>query len=138
MSHVNVIPFQPTCAFTYDSIVFSAEESLGVVEDELYHHRLDTHLHERCRAAKAGRLDLLGPETQLQNSTAYFTALDHGDMPQFTVTDTREGNRNVSTIIKQFACSSGIIIVQESPEEVRRPDNSQVFIVHVRDGAEGG
>ncbi len=26
--------------------------------------------------------------------------------------------------------------VQESPEEIRRPDNSQVFSVHVGDGAE--
>lgn len=29
------------------------------------------------------------------------------------------------------------MIFQESPEEVRRPDNSQVFSVHVSDGAEG-
>ncbi len=68
--------FGPTCAFPYDGIELGAEESLSVVEDELHHHRLNTHLHEGCRAAKTGRLDLSGPETQLQYSTTYFTALD--------------------------------------------------------------
>lgn len=32
---------------------------------------------------------------QLQYSTAYFKALDHWDMLQFTVTETLEGNSNV-------------------------------------------
>ncbi len=86
--------FGPTCAFPYDGIKFRAEESLSVVEDELHHHGLDTHLHERCCATKAGRLDLSGSETQLQNSTTYFTALDHWDMPQFSVTETQEGEFN--------------------------------------------
>lgn len=95
MPHVILFLFQPTCAFPYDGIEFRAEESLSVVEDELHHHWLDTHLHERRCATKTGRLDLSGPETQLQYSTTYFTALDHWDMPQFTVTETLEGSSNV-------------------------------------------
>lgn len=53
-----------TSTFPYDRVKFGAEESLCIIEDEFHHHRLDTHLHERGCAAKAGRLDLSGPETQ--------------------------------------------------------------------------
>lgn len=49
---------QPTCAFPYDGVEFGAEKSLGVVEDELHHHRLDAHLHEGRRAAETRRLNL--------------------------------------------------------------------------------
>lgn len=64
-------------------------------------------------------------------------------MPQLTVTETLEGNSDVGAKLGanlfQFSCShTSVVIVQESPEEVRRPDNSQVFSVHVSDGAEGG
>lgn len=52
---------QPTCAFPYDGVEFGAKKSLGVVEYELHHHRLDSHLHEGRRAAKTCRLDLPGP-----------------------------------------------------------------------------
>lgn len=90
--HVILFISWSTCAFPYDGIKFRAEEGLRVVEDELHHHRLDAHLHERRCAAKTGRLDLSGPETQLQYITTYFTALDYRDVPQFTVTETPDGN----------------------------------------------
>ena len=92
-SHVLLFISWSTCAFPYDGIKFRAEEGLRVVEDELHHHWLDAHLHERRCAAKTGRLDLSGPETQLQYITTYFTALDYRDVPQFTVTETPDGNR---------------------------------------------
>lgn len=33
-----------------------------MVEDELYHYRLDSNLHEGCCATKASRFNLFGPE----------------------------------------------------------------------------
>lgn len=61
--------FRLTCAFPYDGIKFGAKKSLSVVEYELHHHRLDAHLHERCRAAKTCRLNLSGPGTQSGHKT---------------------------------------------------------------------
>lgn len=76
--------FRLTCAFPYDGIKFGAKKSLGVVEYELHHHRLDAHLHERCRAAKTRRLNLPGPGTQSRHRTPYFIK----KMGFFTVIET--------------------------------------------------
>lgn len=65
---------RPTCAFPDDGVELGTEQSLGVVEDELHHHRLDANLHERRRAAEAGRLNLSGPGTQSENITTYLAA----------------------------------------------------------------
>lgn len=63
--------FRPTCAFPDDGVEFRTEQGLGVVEDELHHHRLDADLHKRRRAAEAGRLNLSGPGTQSENIATY-------------------------------------------------------------------
>lgn len=66
--------FRPTCAFPDDGVQFGTEQSLGVVQYELHHHRLDANLHKRCRAAEAGRLNLSGPGTQSENITTHLEA----------------------------------------------------------------
>lgn len=78
--------FRPTCAFPNDGVQFCTEEGLGVVEYELHHHRLDAHLHERRRAAEAGRLNLPGPGTQSENIATYLSAPERWEVTQFAAT----------------------------------------------------
>lgn len=68
---------RPTCAFPYDGVEFGAKKSLGVVEYELHHHRLDAHLHEGRRAAKTCRLDLPGPGGSRRSITCLTNSPNH-------------------------------------------------------------
>lgn len=137
MSHVVFFPFSPTCAFPYDGVEFWAEESLSVVEDEFHHHWLDTHLHECCCATKTGRLNLSGPETQLQYKPTYFTALRplRHDPVHWHSRHKWNSSSNGAKLTVCIQLHTGSVNL---PEEVRCPDNCQVFSVHVSDRAECG
>lgn len=119
---------QPTCAFPYDGVEFGAKKSLGVVEYELHHHRLDSHLHEGRRAAKTCRLDLPGPGGN-ERSITRLTAKNHRHTKKLKRQRVQRQRSELDTQDDD---------PEKSPEEIRGPDNSQVFGVHVSGGAEGG